>query len=175
MRTEATVPDLVRTLAAPRLGGPSALPAMSSRLTMARAPMDRHLSDPGLSTERVAEALGVSPRRLIRIFRPSGVAPARHARDQLPAQAREQLADPAFRPLTVAEVAPHRGFAGQARFTRVFHRPYAGGGPTPRGGPADGAAARLNGLGATGLARQRVRAPHAAVAARIAGKSVHDR
>ncbi|WP_063763524.1 helix-turn-helix domain-containing protein [Streptomyces sp. NRRL S-646] len=120
VQTEATVLDLVRTLAAPRLGDPSTLPAASSRLAMARAHIDRHLSDPDLSTERVAEALGVSTRHLSRIFQPSGVTPARHILDQRLSRAREQLGDPAFRHLTVAEIAHHWGFASQAHFTRVF-------------------------------------------------------
>ncbi len=96
MSTEATVLDLVRTLAAPRLGGGSAPPASLSQLAMAKDYIDRHLTDPGLSAGRVAEAIGVSARHLSRIFQPTGVSPSRH--------------------LTIAEVAHHWGFASQAHF-----------------------------------------------------------
>ncbi|MFF0018841.1 AraC family transcriptional regulator [Streptomyces sp. NPDC005374] len=122
---EATVLDLVRTLAAPRLGGarpgdaaPS--PAASARLAMARDHIDRHLSDPALSAERVAEAIGVSARQLSRVFRQTGVGPARHILDRRLDEAREQLADPGSRHLTVADIAHRWGFASQAHFTRVF-------------------------------------------------------
>ncbi|GAB2764431.1 helix-turn-helix domain-containing protein [Streptomyces bullii] len=120
VQTEATVLDLVRALTAPRLGDESALPAMSSRLAMAQDYIDRHLSDPRLSAERVAEAIGVSARHLSRVFQQSGVSPARHILDQRLAKAREQLADPSSRHLTVAEIAHRWGFPSQAHFTRVF-------------------------------------------------------
>ncbi|MET9090030.1 helix-turn-helix domain-containing protein [Streptomyces sp. NPDC004237] len=123
-QTEAAVLDLVRTLAAPRLSGDPGRPAQPSRLAMAQDYIDRHLSDPGLSAERVAEALGVSPRHLSRVFQPSGVAPARHILDRRLAKASEELADPDFRHRTVAEIAHHWGFASQAHFTRVFRDHY---------------------------------------------------
>ncbi|MFF5497300.1 helix-turn-helix domain-containing protein [Streptomyces aquilus] len=116
--TEATVLDLVRSLTAPRLGGPSA------RLAMARSYIDRHLTDPGLSAERVAAAIGVSPRHLSRVFAPTGVTPARHILEQRLARAHEQLGDPGSRQLTVAEIAHRWGFAGQAHFTRVYRGRY---------------------------------------------------
>ncbi|MEU5893893.1 AraC family transcriptional regulator [Streptomyces sp. NPDC047461] len=72
--TQATVLDLVRALAAPRLGG-CVPPAMLSQLAVAKDYMARHLADPGLSSGRVAEAIGVSPRHLSRVFQPTGVSP----------------------------------------------------------------------------------------------------
>lgn len=117
--TEETVLDLVRTLALPRTGGRSAL------LAMARSYIDRHLTDPGLSADRVAAAVGVSPRHLSRVFAPSGVSPARYLLAQRLARAHEQLGDPGSRHMTVAEIAHRWGFAGQAHFTRV-HRDHYG-------------------------------------------------
>ncbi|WP_078612524.1 helix-turn-helix domain-containing protein [Streptomyces canus] len=87
--TQATVLDLVRTLAAAR-----------RRLRVAR-----HLADPGLSAGRVAEAIGVSARHLGRIFRPTGVSPSRYILEQRLDRARQVLADPSSRHLTIAEVA----------------------------------------------------------------------
>ncbi|MDX3496569.1 AraC family transcriptional regulator [Streptomyces turgidiscabies] len=118
--TEAIVLDIVRTLAAPRLGGASATPAAISQLAVAKDYMDRHLTDPGLSAGRVAEAIGVSARHLSRIFQATGVSPSRHILEQRLAKAHEQLADAGSRHLTVAEVAHRWGFASQAHFTRVF-------------------------------------------------------
>ncbi|MFF7264902.1 helix-turn-helix domain-containing protein [Streptomyces sp. NPDC008159] len=117
--TQATVLDLVRTLAAPRLGG-CRPPAMPSQLAMAKDYMARHIADPGLSPGRVAEAIGVSARHLSRVFQPIGVSPSRYILEQRLDKARQMLADPGFRHLTIAEVAHHWGFASQAHFTRVF-------------------------------------------------------
>ncbi|MFC8342193.1 helix-turn-helix domain-containing protein [Streptomyces sp. NPDC057280] len=117
--TEATVLDLVRTLAAPRLGG-SASPAILSQLAVAKDYIVRHLADPGLSSGRVAEAIGVSVRHLSRIFQPTGVSPSRYILEQRLGKARQVLAEPSSRHLTIAEVAHCWGFASQAHFTRVF-------------------------------------------------------
>ncbi len=117
--TQATVLDLVRTLAAPRLGG-SASPAMLSQLAVAKDYIARHLTDPGLSSGMVAEAIGVSARHLSRIFQPTGVSPSRYILEQRLGKARQVLAEPSSRHLTIAEVAHCWGFASQAHFTRVF-------------------------------------------------------
>ncbi|MDN3028077.1 helix-turn-helix domain-containing protein [Streptomyces sp. S.PB5] len=116
---QAAVLDLVRTLAAPRLGI-SAPPAMLSQLTVAKDYIARHLTDPGLSAGRVAEAIGVSARHLSRIFQPTGVSPSRYILEQRLGEARQVLTDPGSRHLTIAEVAHTWGFASQAHFTRVF-------------------------------------------------------
>ncbi|MBE8471851.1 helix-turn-helix domain-containing protein [Streptomyces justiciae] len=116
--TEAMVLDLVRALVAPQRGGGSAW------LAMARSFVDRHLTDPGLSAERVAAAIRVSPRHLSRVFAPSGVSPARYILEQRLARAHEQLGDPGSRHMTVAEIAHRWGFAGQAHFTRVYRGRY---------------------------------------------------
>lgn len=123
-RAEDMVLDLVRTRAAPRLGDGSGRPAGSARLALARDYIERHLSDPGLSAERVAEAVGVSARHLSRVFREAGVGPARHILDRRLAEARDELADPGRGHLTVADIAHRWGFASQAHFTRVFRARY---------------------------------------------------
>ncbi|MFF7524304.1 helix-turn-helix domain-containing protein [Streptomyces pseudovenezuelae] len=117
--TQATVLKLVRTLAAPRLCG-FAPPAVLSQLAVAEDYIARHLADPGLSAGRVAAAIGVSARHLSRIFQPTGVSPSRYILEQRLGKARQVLADPGSRHLTIAEVAHCWGFASQAHFTRVF-------------------------------------------------------
>ncbi|MDX3726598.1 helix-turn-helix transcriptional regulator [Streptomyces caniscabiei] len=84
----------------------------------------RLIVEPATSAERVAAAIGVSARHLSRVFRDSGVTPARYILDRRLARAREQLADPGSRHLTVAEIAHRWGFASQAHFTRVFRAHY---------------------------------------------------
>ncbi|MBB5938709.1 helix-turn-helix domain-containing protein [Streptomyces zagrosensis] len=118
--TEATVLDLVRSLAAPRLGERVAPLARPSQLAVAKDYADRQLSDPRLCAEHVAEAVGVSTRHLSRIFAPSGVSPSRYILEQRLVKAREQLADPQALHLTIADIAHRWGFASQAHFTRVF-------------------------------------------------------
>jgi AraC-like DNA-binding protein len=117
---EATVLDLVRTLAAPRVDGDSVPPAGLSQLAVAKDYVERHLADPGLSAGRVAEAIGVSSRHLSRVFRPTGVSPARHILERRLDSAGEELADPRLGHLTIADVAHRWGFTSQAHFTRVF-------------------------------------------------------
>ncbi|MEU3962764.1 helix-turn-helix domain-containing protein [Streptomyces buecherae] len=118
--TEATVLDLVRSLAAPRIDGQSPAPARPSQLMVAKEYVSRHLCDPRLCAEHVADAVGVSTRHLSRIFATTGVSPSRYILEQRLAKAREQLTDPRSRHLTVADVAHQWGFASQAHFTRVF-------------------------------------------------------
>ncbi|MFD5401531.1 helix-turn-helix transcriptional regulator [Streptomyces griseorubiginosus] len=73
-----------------------------------------------MSAGRVAEAICVSARHLSRIFMPIGVSPSRYILEQRLDRARQVLADPGSRHLTIAEVAHRWGFAGQAHFNRVF-------------------------------------------------------
>ncbi|WP_234358472.1 helix-turn-helix domain-containing protein [Streptomyces sp. NRRL B-24085] len=119
LSTQATVLGLVRTLTAPRLGG-SASPAVLSQLEVAKDYIARRLTDPGLCSGMVAEAIGVSARHLSRIFQPTGVSPSRYILEQRLDEARRVLADPSSRNVTIAEVAHCWGFASQAHFTRVF-------------------------------------------------------
>ncbi|MEU1273246.1 helix-turn-helix domain-containing protein [Streptomyces sp. NPDC005799] len=118
--TEDTVLDLVRTLAAPRMNGDPMPPATLSQLAVAKDYVERHLTDPGLSAERVAEAIGVSARHLSRVFRPTGVSPARHILQRRLDSACADLADPRLLHLTIADVAHRWGFASQPHFTRSF-------------------------------------------------------
>ncbi|WP_314173836.1 helix-turn-helix domain-containing protein [Streptomyces winkii] len=118
--TETIVLDLVRSLATPLLDDRSVSPGRLSQLTVAKDYVDRHLRDPRLCAEQVAEAVGVSTRHLSRIFEPTGVSPSRHILEQRLVKAREQLTCTGSSDLTVAEVSHHWGFASQAHFTRVF-------------------------------------------------------
>ncbi|MFE9028201.1 helix-turn-helix transcriptional regulator [Streptomyces iakyrus] len=48
------------------------------------------------------------------------MSPSRYILEQRLGKARQVLADPGYRHLTIAEVAHCWGFASQAHFTRVF-------------------------------------------------------
>lgn len=112
--------ELLGLLAAGRLGDRPASPTRLLHLLVAKDYIERHLHDPGLSTGRVAAALGISVRHLSRVFEPEGLTPARYVLDRRLTKAGEELADPAVIRTTVAEIAHRHGFASQAHFTRVF-------------------------------------------------------
>ncbi|MFD7666641.1 helix-turn-helix domain-containing protein [Streptomyces sp. NPDC059788] len=119
---ERTVLDLVHCLAV--RGGGDGPEGRDARLQLAEEHIDRHLSDPRLCAEQVADALGISTRQLSRVFRQAGLSPSRHILERRLARARQQLADPASARLTVADIAHRWGFASQPHFTRVFREHY---------------------------------------------------
>jgi AraC-like DNA-binding protein len=88
------------------------------QLVVAKDYIDRNLHDPGLSTRRVADSLGISVRHLSRVFKPEGLTPARYILDRR--LTRAQLRDPASHRTTIADIAHRWGFTSQAHFTRTF-------------------------------------------------------
>lgn len=82
--------------------------------------IDRHLGDHDLTPARVAVEIGMSVRHLGRLFAAEGDTPARYVQRRRLARARRELADPATRHRTIADIAHRWGFASHAHFTRVF-------------------------------------------------------
>ncbi|MFH8596934.1 helix-turn-helix domain-containing protein [Streptomyces rimosus] len=117
---ERTVLELVRSLAVLRGDGGRGGGEPGTRLLLAKEHIDRHLADPRLCPEHVANALGISTRQLSRDFRRAGPSPSRYILERRLERARQDLADPASARLTVADIAHRWGFAGQPHFTRVF-------------------------------------------------------
>lgn len=99
------------------------------RLAGAKTYVDRQLANPTLSVDRVAAVAGVSARQLTRLFESEGTTPARYIAERRLQRAREQLCDPAYAALTIADVAHRWGFASHAHFTRAFRRAF---GEAPR-------------------------------------------
>jgi AraC-like DNA-binding protein len=95
----------------------------------AKAYIEAHLGDPTLDPRRLAEAIGVSLRRLQELFHAQG----HHISDWIWQRrlevAAERLTDPGTRHLTIGTVAYGCGFTSAAHFSRRFRARYA---TTPR-------------------------------------------
>lgn len=87
--------------------------------------IERRLSDPDLTAESVARAVGVTSRHLNRLLAAEGTSLGREiSRARLEA-AREDLADPACADLPIADIAARWGFSSHAHLTRSFRQEYA--------------------------------------------------
>lgn len=99
------------------LGGPD---RAAGHLATAQALIAAEHSDPSLSAQRIAAAIGLSERHLSRVFAESGHSlPQAILQTRLDA-ARRLLADPAQRGASMAEIAARTGFASQAQFSRSY-------------------------------------------------------
>lgn len=96
----------------------------SAHLVAARTYIDRHLRDPGLSAARVADAVGVSPRHLSRVFADAGESVPRHILGRRLDLARRQLERPETADLDIAEIARLSGFVSASHFSRAFVERY---------------------------------------------------
>lgn len=111
---EETALDLLVTV----LGGrPRA--EIPVHLANARAFIDEHLTDPGLSAARVAAATGISERHLSRAFAAAGPSFPQYVLNRRLDHAHVLLArEPRA---SVSEVATRSGFGTASRFTQAFH------------------------------------------------------
>ncbi|MBF4480327.1 AraC-type DNA-binding protein [Rhodococcus rhodochrous J3] len=85
-----------------------------------------HLTDPDLSVESVARAIGISARHLSRTFAADDTTVAhfiQRQRQRLDG-ARRELVDSASFDRRIADIAAHWGFSSQAHFTRAFRREF---------------------------------------------------
>jgi AraC-like DNA-binding protein len=130
---ETTVLDLV---AVPATGGGAA--QSTAHRAAARCHIDEHLTDPGLSAERIAAAIGISERQLSRVFAADGTSVPRHIltrRLQLaysilaaPPPARHEAAENPTRTVdagtteTVAGIAARCGFTSANYFSHMFRQ-----------------------------------------------------
>jgi AraC-like DNA-binding protein len=118
---EDTVLDLVAVLAA----GQGAARATAHRAA-ARCHIEEHLTNPGLSADQIAAAVGISERQLSRVFAADGTSVPRHILTRRLQLAYSILAAPA--PArggageTVAEVAARCGFTSASYFSHVFRQ-----------------------------------------------------
>ncbi|MFJ8621958.1 helix-turn-helix domain-containing protein [Kitasatospora sp. NPDC093550] len=120
----ALIAQLASARTADRPAGPNA--HLVGRI---RAHIDRHLGDPGLTPERIAQAHHISVRYLHRLFEGEGVTVSRLVQQlRLDACARE-LARRGRAVPTVSVVAQRWGFVNPAHFSRTFRAAY---GVSPR-------------------------------------------
>jgi AraC-like DNA-binding protein len=102
--------------------------AIATRRRSAVAYIRAHLSDPGLTAERIAEALFISRRRLYQLF-DDGDGVSGRIRSLRIDRAKELLGDPAHGGRGVGEISRQCGFANAAHFSRTFRKIV---GETPR-------------------------------------------
>ena len=117
---ENTLLDLVAVLAA----GRDAALATAHRAA-AHCHIEEHLTDPGLSADQVAAAVGISERQLSRVFAADGTSVPRHILTRRLRLAYAILAAPPARgepAATVADVAARCGFTSANYFSHVFRR-----------------------------------------------------
>jgi AraC-like DNA-binding protein len=99
---------------------------MGRRAMMARvqAYIDRHLGDPTLSPQSIADAHFISVRYLHRLFEAEEVTVAGWVRARRLERCRRDLLDPALRDRPVSAIAARWGIPNAAHFSRVFRDAY---------------------------------------------------
>ena len=119
---EAGLHLVAGTLSAGRVpSGDGAADALRMQvLTYIRA----HLSDPELTHARVAAAHHMAPRTLHRLFEHEPYTVTDYIRSRRLEAVMRDLADPLLAHRSIAALAAHWCFTGQAHFTRAFHARY---------------------------------------------------
>ncbi|MEV0430755.1 helix-turn-helix domain-containing protein [Micromonospora sp. NPDC050495] len=115
--------DLVATMLGRHLVTEDAIPADVRRralLAQIQAHIRRHLGEPGLGPQLIADAHHISIRSLHRLFEDEQTTVAAYIRDQRLARCRRDLAEPALRDLPIQTIAARWGFRDKAHFSRVF-------------------------------------------------------
>ena len=91
-----------------------------SRLLAAKTHIAERLQDPGLCTDSVARAVGVTPRHLNRAFATEGTTVAQYVQGRRLDSARVDLTAASLAHHRIADIACRWGFSSQAHFTRLF-------------------------------------------------------
>jgi AraC-like DNA-binding protein len=94
--------------------------ATSAHRAAAQTYIEQNLTDPNLSAEAVAAAVGLSTRHLSRVFATTGTGVPRYVLGRRLEYARKLLEKPEATTLTVAQVAHHCGFASATHFSSAF-------------------------------------------------------
>jgi AraC-like DNA-binding protein len=96
----------------------------AARLAQAQRHIALHLSDPDLTPETAAGALGISSRRLHRLFEPTGSSFSRYVLERRLQECRAALTDPTSSARSVTEIAFAWGFNSLPTFYRNFARAF---------------------------------------------------
>ena len=86
----------------------------------ARAFIESHLADPGLSAPQVAAGIGISARHLSRVFAEDGTTLPKYVLGRRLGTAHAMLRKPGAVSMTIAEVAHACGFVSADHFSRAF-------------------------------------------------------
>lgn len=123
-RVAARARALLQALLMPDAMTPDLTDSVTWRLLRAELFIAEHLADPDLDAEAVARALGISLRHLNRAYATRGCTVHQWIVGQRLERANQELADPAWRRVSVAGMAYRWGFATPAHFSRVFKERY---------------------------------------------------
>ena len=118
--------DLLTVLADERRGGDTTGTPSAARvlLTRLQAHIDRHLADPDLTPQAIAEANQISLRYLHKIFQSEGTTVWRWVQARRLEQCRRELARRDAASRTIAAVGRRWGFTSAAHFSRAFRAAY---------------------------------------------------
>ncbi|HVI53442.1 MAG TPA: helix-turn-helix domain-containing protein [Luteibacter sp.] len=89
-----------------------------------------HLADPALCVEMIGLGVGLSPSYIFELFADESLTLMRWVRAERLARCRRELADPALRHRSIAQVAQSWGFGDMTHFSRSFREIF---GVSPRG------------------------------------------
>ncbi len=96
----------------------------AAQLNLAREFILRNAIDPDLGPTQIAAAFGISPRHLHRLFEVAGDTVSRYILHCRLEVARSRLRSPAFRQLTILNLALACGFTSLPTFYRTFRNAY---------------------------------------------------
>ncbi|MER0245577.1 helix-turn-helix domain-containing protein [Streptomyces sp. HSW2009] len=119
--------DLLASLIAGRLEAERALSPQARRRalkTRINAFVERHLADPDLTPQAVADAHHVSLRQLQHLLAEDGTSPAAWIRQRRLERCREDLTDPRLGARPVRAVAARWGLSDPMHFSRLFRAAY---------------------------------------------------
>ncbi|KAB1938505.1 helix-turn-helix domain-containing protein [Micromonospora sp. ALFpr18c] len=119
--------DLATTMLGRHLVAEDAVPTEVRRralITQVQAYVHRHIGDPTLTPQVVADAHHISLRSLHRLFEAEETTVASYIRDTRLAGCRRDLSEAALRAQPVQAIAARWGFADKAHFSRVFRAAY---------------------------------------------------
>ena len=125
--TEFLVAGLAAEGAPASRGGASA--ARAAHLHRVCQTIETMLADPELTLEKVADADGISPRSLQKLFAGAGQNFSTYLRHRRLERCRLDLTSPMFATLSISEICFRWGFNGSAHFSRAFKDRY---GVSPR-------------------------------------------
>jgi len=125
--TEFLVANLAAEGSPAARGGAEA--ARAAHLHRVCQTIETMLSDPDLTLERIAEADGIAPRSLQKLFAAAGQNFSTYLRTRRLERCRLDLTSPMFATLSISEICFRWGFNGSAHFSRAFKDQY---GVSPR-------------------------------------------